>query len=158
MRKQLSLVVLLLLTTATAQKSKEQWKEYTYPQDRFAITAPSEPFLHPDRQNSEVRVYSVHLEGRISLAIRVADWKIDCEAKRQQLKANAPQGQPEKDILLGGVAGLESTGKSIEVLDVIVTERFFCLKDKVFVLSMGYPAKQPLPAAATRLLDSFRFL
>jgi hypothetical protein len=150
------LVAAILFTVALANcQTKEQWKEYSFPKDGFAISAPSAPVVHPDPQNSEVRVYSFQFDPNTRLAIRVADWKIDCDAKLKQLKENAPPTSQLRELSLGKHIGIESIEPSSTRPGTTVTERLFCLEDKVIMLSIGYPAKST-SQAVKRTLDSFR--
>jgi len=154
MKVKLLTALLVLMTVAAGQSSKGEWKEYAFPQDGFAITAPSKPEQHPDPQNPQVRIYSVSVDPATRFSIRTADWKIDCEAKRKQLKALA-RG---KDIVLHGVPGLELRSPLAGDPTKMVIEQFFCLPNRVFTLSVGFPAKKPQPASVQQILHSFRFL
>ena len=153
----LGIVAILLLTTVVNGQTgiKEQWKEYSFPKDKFAISAPSAPYLHADPDNLGVRVYSFQLDPNSRLAIRVADWKIDCDAKRKQLKENAPATSALREFSLGNLTGMELTEPSRTTPGSVVTERFFCLPDKVITLSIGYPTKAS-SVSVKRILDSFR--
>lgn len=66
---------LMLATAADSQvpeaKGQASWKEYTYANDGFAITLPSEPTPHKDAQLPDLQI-NVYTSGGVTLRVEVA--------------------------------------------------------------------------------------
>jgi hypothetical protein len=57
----------------------EEWHEYIYPDDGFAITLPTEPHPHKDAQFEDGTAYTAHFP-QVSLALHVGNFPKGCEA------------------------------------------------------------------------------
>jgi hypothetical protein len=162
-RKNLSIVAVWLLSCMLqAQKpDPPQWKEYTFPADNFAVTAPSSPQVYPDSQRDGVRIYRWDLGPGIILSLRAA-LRPDCRDTLKRIKDTKEQDQPKtivrgsiKDVSQNGLEGLENES---HYPGRWAAERIYCSKNRGYALSLSYPVNQPRPKVAVRMFESFRLL
>ena len=62
----------------SAQKQQQQWREFVYPQDGFAITLPYAPKPYYDQGDRHINVYSVQM-GKTVVTLRAISRLMDCE-------------------------------------------------------------------------------
>jgi hypothetical protein len=93
--------VLLLSMASRGQvpevKGPDGWKEYVYPNDRFAITLPSAPRPHKDAQFPDLQV-NVYTSGGVTL--RVEDAPNGCDSAITTIAKSAEElktGQKKSD-------------------------------------------------------------
>ena len=149
---------------AFAQQKEPTWKEYTYPADGFAVTLPIEPKPHDSPALPGATAYAVPLEADVSsgIVLRVTKKTSDCGAvisrlKERILAGNDPNEDPSslKDVSIDRRPGLEFKWKRNSTMNL---DRWYCVDGRLYVLSVHWPSAQAFPAAATRILDSFRLL
>jgi len=162
-RKHLSIIVICLLSCLLqAQKpDPPEWKEYTFPADNFAVTAPFSPQTYPDSQKEGVRIYHWDLGPRMILTLR-AGLSTTCHdtlKKFREAIAKDPRQTDVpgslKDVSKNGLEGLEYESHYPGGWGA---DRVYCSKDRGYALSLGYPANQPRPKNAERIFNSFRLL
>jgi hypothetical protein len=152
-----------LLAAAFAQSGHPQqhWKEYIYPNDEFAITAPSDPNIHPDPEAPDVGIYTWHLTGDVVLSIHTGV-RPNCteilEKSKDQSRNDPSKAIPGsvKDLTLndnpGGEYQFNVDAKRRGI------ERVYCTKVKAYSLTALYPRAEARPPAVSRMLNSFRLL
>ena len=162
-RKDISIVAVCLLSCMLqAQKpDPPQWKEYTFPADNFAVTAPSSPLTYPDSQRNEVRIYHWDLGPGIILTLR-AGHSTTCHDTLNKFKESIAKDPRKtdvpgslKDVSKKGLEGLENESHYPGGWGA---ERIYCSKDWGYALSLAYPANQPRPKTADLIFNSFRLL
>src|ERR1700761_5741967 len=62
---------------AQQKSSTQQWREYVYPQDGFAITLPYAPKPYYDQGDRHINVYSVQM-GKTVVTLRAISRLMDC--------------------------------------------------------------------------------
>lgn len=153
------LLVFMLFGVLFAQKGpqiQEQWKEYSYPEDGFAISAPSAPDIQKETEAADVRVYTWRVASDVSLSIRTAIRPNCMKTLQEPLPPDAYYPGSLKRLFLDGNLGMEyespygTAGHSLQ--------RFYCVKQRAYSLTVAYPESKPRPAAADKMLDSFRLV
>jgi len=150
---------------AFSQSEKTQWKEYVFASDGFALTLPYAPKPHPDANLADATVYTIDLpnadDGTVTL--RVLHQPRDCLATLGQLKEGALTGRAPgadassvKDVFIDGHPGMEYQWKVSPAR--VVLERHYCIDGRFYTFSTAWPSAYPLPAAATRIMKSFRLV
>jgi hypothetical protein len=158
-------IVLLFALSASelafGQQEKQTWQEYTYPADSFAVTAPTAPNPHASPALPGGTSYMVQLSTDTGVVLR-AKTVPDCSGVIPRRKESLLSGKDArvghsslKDLSLNGHAGLEYKWKTPANT---VLERWYCIDGHLYILSASWPSSQPFPEAATRILDSFRFV
>ncbi|HEY3767296.1 MAG TPA: hypothetical protein VGN44_01375 [Candidatus Angelobacter sp.] len=156
-------LLLVMVGGLAAQKNQSpQWKEYTYQEDGFAISAPAPPAIAPDPQAADVQIYRWELAPNVLFTIH-SGARPNCPNVLASLKNSLLKNQygeyvpgSRKDISLSGNAGFEyemalKTGRK-------TFERLYCTKGKSFSLTVAYPGNQTRSATADKMFSSFRLL
>jgi hypothetical protein len=137
------------------------WKEYTYPADGFAFTAPTEPKLNYSSALPGATAYVVHLGPDTGVVLK-AKTTPDCTGVLPRLKENilarkdaSVEHSSLKDLSLDGQPGFEYRRKTAANT---ILERWCCLDGHLYIFSVTWPSTQPFPDAATRVLKSFRLV
>ena len=152
-------------TRAVAGKQpQQQWREFVYPQDGFAITLPYAPRPHYDAGDRHINVYTVTL-GKTVVSLRAVSRLMDCETGLAELwdKADSNKDSREpvvqgslKQVSLAGMKGLQyetDLGSGERSL-----HRFHCADEhKFYIFSVGYAGKQQPPEVA-RIINSFHLV
>jgi hypothetical protein len=147
---------------AFAQLRTASWKEYVFADEGFAITLPEAPNPHPDPVLPDMTVDTVSLLPGAGLTLRVSHEIRDCTEVLAQLKDDAlkvksgTEPSSEKDVSVDGYPGVEFQYN----LDANRSSfhRFYCVNGRFYTFSSVWPSTQPLPAAAVRIVSSFRLL
>jgi hypothetical protein len=157
-------VVLLALSVselASGQQEEPIWKEFTYPSDGFALSAPAEPKPHDSPALPGATAYVVQLGADTGVVLK-AKTTLDCSGVVPRLKESILAGkdasvdQPSlKDLSLDGQPGLEYRRKTTSNT---ILERWYCVDGHLYIFSVTWPSAQPFPDAATRVLKSFRLV
>ena len=144
-----------------SQQKEAIWKEYTYPADGFALTAPSEPKPHDSPALPGATAYVVQLGPDNGLVLK-AKMTPDCSGVLPRLKENILAGKDSsvehsslKDLSLDGQPGFEYRRKTPANT---ILERWYCVDGHLYIFSVTWPSTQPFPDAATRVLTSFRLV
>jgi hypothetical protein len=143
---------------AFGQQQKALWKEYAYPADGFALTAPSSP-KSLDSVVPHATAYIVQLQADTRVVLRTQTTN-GCSAAIPLLKekiSKDPDLAPSslKDISIDGHPGMEFQRKPDRQGSF---ERWYCVDKRLFIFSVTWPGSQAFPVTATRILDSFRLL
>jgi hypothetical protein len=159
--RNLPFLLLIMVGGIVAQKNQSpQWKEYTYQEDGFAISAPAPPGIDPDPQAADVRIYRWELAPNVLFTIH-SGARPNCpnvlaSLKNSPLKNQYGEDVPgsRKDISLNGNPGFEyatvlKTGRR-------AFERLYCTKGKSFSLTVAYPGDQTRSSTADKMFSSFR--
>ena len=144
---------------AFGQQQKPPWKEYAYPADGFALTAPSSPKSLDSVSVPHATAYIVQLEADTRMVLRTQTTN-GCSAaipllKESALKDTAIEQSSLKDRSIDGHPGMEFKRKPDRQGSF---ERWYCVDKHLFIFSVTWPGSQAFPVAATRILDSFRLL
>ncbi|HJX84269.1 MAG TPA: hypothetical protein VJ723_08000, partial [Candidatus Angelobacter sp.] len=141
------LLAFTLLGVLLAQKSappQEPWKEYSYPEDGFAITAPSAPDIHKETEAADVQVYTWRVASDIVLSVRTAIRPNCMKTLQEPLPPDAYYPGSLKRLFLDGNLGMEyespygTSGHSLQ--------RLYCVKQRAYSLTVAYPESKPRPA------------
>ncbi len=148
---------------------KAEWKEYSYPDDGFAMTSPGPPAFEKEQKaedsgNIELRMYSVDMVGGVEVLMSVSDFPNANHATPKEALQGAVNGSTappkakktsQKDIELQQVPGIEFEGENG---DFHLLGRYYWKDNRLFSLLAVSPLGQPVPADALRMMDSLRFV
>jgi len=151
------------------QAAKPAWKVYSYPDDGFAMEAPSQPTLEKQRQatasgNIEMRQYSVDLTKESGVLMSVSDFPNANNASSKAILEGAVNGgiqaakakkTYEKDIERQQVPGIEFEG---ETGPYRLLGRYYWENGRLFALQAVAPMDTPMSADVHRVLDSLKFI
>jgi len=163
MSNTLRLISLMFCFSAIAlgQQPSGVWKEYVYNSDGFAVTVPSAPTRHPDRQIPSTTNYDVSFEEG-PFRIAVVDQNRACGATLSELKASLLSGkQPGldmssvKEITVADHSAMEFRHR---VANETRYERYVCGNGGFYFFYAKWPINQSMPASVNRILSSFRLL
>ena len=157
------------LAFSQAPAAKPEWKEYSYPDDGFALTAPSKPAFQKQQQataagNVEMRQYSVDLESDSGVLMSVSDFpnaeKADPKtalegAVNGSIQATKAKKTSQKDVALQQVPGIEFEAES-EAYHML--GRYYWSKGRLLSLLAVAPINAPIPADAVRVMDSLKLI
>ncbi|HZU30604.1 MAG TPA: hypothetical protein VFB79_05780 [Candidatus Angelobacter sp.] len=156
--------IAILVYVASAQSSKQQWREYIFPNDDFAITLPASPNPHNDNGDRHINVYAVQM-GKTVVSLRVISRAMECEDGLAEMWDKAQNStdlrEPViksslKQLSLPGMQGMEyetDLGGGERSL-----HRFECADSrKFYIFNVGYQGKQR-PPEVTRILNSFHLV
>lgn len=145
-----------------------EWKEYEFPSDGFAISAPSRPSFKSQAQNTaagqvEQHLYSIDLSNDAGVIINVVDYGKDAklspsglqDAKRAGAEVMKAKVSSEKAISLDSNPGLEFELSSESYRSRC---RYYIVGNKFVAITSYAGQGMPLPAGSTRILDSLRLL
>jgi hypothetical protein len=161
----------------------QQWEEYAYPNDGFAITLPERAQPHEDRTLSVATfkaftvttpyAYTVHLSQDLVLTLHVVTFPKGCanffnqyrdmirSAKRGTLDTDKmgirlEPSEADGETEAGGYAALEAerdNGSKDHSYD-----RTQCVEKKLYVFSTVWPIGSKMPPEIGRIIASFRVL
>jgi hypothetical protein len=170
MRKHLPRSVVVLVFCAVAAFGQQSdWKDYAYPEDGFAISAPVKPTLQKelvdtDAGKVEMHVYYVDLGEMSGFSISVYDFSKFGALPVKDLLQGVKNGDvagvkgtivSEKEISLDGAPGIEY---EIKEPDGHSRVRCYYVRGKIIVTMSIANTALPFHSATTRLFDSLRFL
>jgi hypothetical protein len=174
-----AMTVPLLLTAQSVRSNgtkQEKWKEYTFPDDSFAITLPERVDPHEDSTLSPATfkaftvsttyIYTVPLASGLVLSLHVVTFPGGCSDFISQLQAamadpakmgiHVDPSESDKVTEMGGypaVEGERDTEPKFRSYD-----RFQCVDKKLYVFSTRWPRGSKMPPEISRAIDSFRIL
>jgi hypothetical protein len=169
----------LLLTAQSVRSNgtqQEKWKEYTFPDDGFAITLPERVDPHEDSTLSPATfkaftvsttyIYTVRLASGLVLGLHVVTFPGGCSDFLNKLQAamadpgkmgiHVDPSESDKVTEVGGypaVEGERDTEPKFRSYD-----RFQCVDKKLYVFSTSWPRGSKMPPEIRRAIDSFRIL
>lgn len=158
------LVPSAIIGVASAQNARPTWKQYSFPEDGFAISLPDAPRKHPDRAIPDATAYSVNINPDYAFTVRAKkDPSGECRAALVQIREGVLSGRAQgsdpsslKEVQLDGHAGIEFEWKVSE--DKVVRERYYCGEGRMYVLAVNREINQPLLPEAVKILQSFTLL
>ncbi len=184
------LFILLMATCSmeaqgtVAKKSQPEWKEYTYPEDGFAITSPQQPNPHEDQQFPPASfkaypvtrsyAYTVRLPHDLAVTLRVYTFPNGCAdffGDFRDMIRHAKDGT--LDTAKAGITGkadpssYRETGFSgypalEDERETTSHSRYYelthCADRRLFTFTASWPSGSPKPQALTRIVSSFRHL
>jgi hypothetical protein len=145
------------------------WKEYSFPDDGFAISAPSEPIFEKDTTQTpigplESHTYQVPLGAGGGFMVSAAEFKQGEAVPVRELLQAAKNGaaanskstaSKERDVSLEGNLGLEfELGNEVFHSRV----RVFYVHGKLLTVMAAAPAATAIPPEADRLFNSLRLI
>lgn len=159
----------LFATSLAAQDTQSTWKQYSYPSDGFAFTAPSQPTLSQQTKQSDsgdlqIHTYSVVLgdSGMVMISsteipgLEKASPKERLQsAKLGALEAGKAKLTSEHEIKLGAYPGIQYEA---ETEKLHVRARMYIVKNKLFQLLEITGITQPFPADAERISTSLKLV
>jgi hypothetical protein len=147
--------------SAIALARHDDWKEYVYKTDGFAVDLPSEPTRHPDRQIPRTTNFDLSYEDG-PFRIGVVDQDRDCDATLRELKDGVLSGKQSgadksslKDLVVVGRPGLEFKHR---VGSETRYERYVCGNRGFYFFYAKWPLTGSMPASVNRILNSFRLV
>ena len=160
---------LKLMAFSPPPPPKPEWKEYSYPDEGFAMTTPAQPQFEKQQKatasgNIELRQYSVELPGNVEVLMSVSDFPNTNHATPKQALEGAVNGSTqtpnakktsEKDIDLQQVPGIEFEGESSGFR---LFGRYYWKNNRLFSLLAVSPLDQPVPPDALKVMDSLKFV
>lgn len=158
-------VVLSISALGFGNGNERPWKEYAFPADGFAITLPHAPEPHTAVAFPDATAYTVELPGLedCKMVLRVTrrprDYSIFVRALRDGIlrgKDRDTDAASVKDLSTDGHPGFEYLRKVNARYTSL--DRYYCVDGRLYAFSTGWLSAFPLPVAAKRILDSFRFL
>jgi len=146
-----------------AQSKEPTWKEYSYPEDGFAIMLPHAPRKHPDKNIPDTTAYSVNINPDYAFTLRVRRNARDCNAVLDQLRGGVLSGKARgsnpsslKNVTLNGHSGLEYEWNVSD--EKVARERYYCGEGRIYILAVNRQRNEPLLPAAAKIINSFRML
>ena len=147
-------------------ESGDGWKEYKYPDDGFAISAPSKPAPQPtSEEDPRYRGYTINYGNRAMVVFTspYSMWgNLSPEEKLQRLEESQVQGAAsklisEKKISLGGNPGIDLEVESADSR-FHIRSRWYVVNGKVLAVYAPAPTDAPFASDNDRILDSLRLL
>lgn len=158
----LLLVVCALVGAAVGQEPPKMpgstaLKEYSYPSDGFAIKFPYAPEQHTDSINPDFKVWTIHLNQRAAISIRLKVDSQPCNVALEKLKSMAKaQNVPIREFSVSGRPAWEE--KEHPRGDTMLFERYVCGVGRYYVLTFVWPGSEPRPHLGLEIMDSFRLV
>jgi hypothetical protein len=160
---------LRFIASAPAQTAKPEWKEFSYPDDGFAMSAPAPPTFGKEQHttpsgNLQLRQYSVDLTTSLEVVMSVSDIPNPAHATPMAILQGAVDGSlppdkatkiSQKSIELQQVPGIEFEARNG---DYRLLGRYYWSNGRLFSFLAVAPWAAPMPLEAVRVMDSLRFL
>ena len=169
MRRHLATVLICLAVALVAQNAPNDWKEYSYATDGFAVTAPSSPSFSKQNKETpggsvEVHNYAIELGNNSGVMISSTQIPGAEKAPPKPLLQKAKEGAvgamgakitSEKEISLDSFPGIEFVAESE---NFHLRARMYIVKEKLLSLLAIAPKDTALPPGSDRILDSLKLL
>lgn len=160
------LVTSILFASSWQQTPADQWKEYSYPDDGFLVSAPTEPVLTKSPPlpagQPEPRNYAIDLGNNCGVMVSSTEIKGAESVAAKSLLAGAKNGAvqamkatltSEKELTLEEYSGIEFEAENESYH---VRGRMYVVKSRLFTLLAVAPKSTAAPPEAGRVLDSFK--
>jgi len=162
----------VLVTTAVAQT--DNWKEYVYTGDGFAITSPAEPArssqpIYVVGGTADAHMYTSAANSNTALMLFVYERHSNDKRSVQQIHAQAQEGalgsvngkmRARSDLALGKYQGaeleFEAQHPEMDAKTHQVRSRYYVVGRKMYHLLAIAPIGEPFPTDADRWFKSFR--
>lgn len=146
-------------------ESGDGWKEYKYPDDGFAISAPSKPVPEPHTEEDPgYRGYVINYGNHTVVEFFTSPYSmwgyLSPAEKLQRLEESQTNGTTsklvsEKKISLGGNPGIEL---EVESTGFHTRSRWYVVNDKILALYSSASSDAPFASDTDRMFDSLRLL
>ena len=164
----------LALAVATAAAQTDNWKEYVYANDRFAMSAPAEPTvttqpIYVVGGTSDAHIYTIAAGPDTAYMLFIFERSRRDRRSTAQLRDQARQWaldsvngnlRGETEITLGKFRGaeLEFDAQHPDLDDKThqVRTRYYVVGRRIYNLIAIAPIDEPFPADAERWLNGFR--
>ena len=144
------------------------WKEYTYPNDGFAITLPSEPTPHKDAQFRHLYI-NVYSSGGVTLRVSYAPNGCESQITTQTAMIEdyaSERKEPDPvfsidaaSIRKGNFEGHPFLEFEWEVKNSLNDyERWYCVDKRLYIFSAVWHVGAEKPTNVDRIVRSFRLL
>jgi hypothetical protein len=165
----IAIAIAFFATALLAQDTQSTWKQYSYPSDGFAFSAPSQPTFSQrtkpsDSGDLQIHTYSVVLgdSGMVMISSTLIPGLENASpkerlqsAKTGALAAGKAKLTSEHEITLGGYPGLQYEAQTDQLH---VRARMYIVKNKLFQLMEIAGLTMPFPPDAERISSSFKFV
>jgi hypothetical protein len=161
---------------------QQQWKEYAYPNDGFAITLPHRADPHEDSTLSKAtftaftvsgtQAYTVGLSADRPVTLHVATFPKGCSdffGQYQSLIRGAKDGTIDtskagiqvdaatlREVTVGGYPAVENEHETKSQSRYY--DRTQCVDKKLYIFTVTWPAGSTKPSELSRIINSFRLL
>lgn len=158
MRQALLILGLLAGTMSGPQTGKTPvWKEYVYASDGFAAKFPHVPEPHTDSTNPDFKVWTIQLDHRAAISIRLKMDSLPCDVALGKLKNMAASSHIEiREFTVSGRPAWEE--KDWARGNAMIFERYVCGEGRFYILTLSWPSGEPRPKAGVDIMDSFRLV
>ena len=158
-----------LFAATPPQDTQNQWKEYSYASDGFAVSAPEQPgFIKQDKPTAsgtvEVHNYSIELGNNSGVMISATQYPAQPKDSPKTILQSAKNGAigavnakliSEKEITLNDFPGLEFEAATD---DFHMRVRMYLAKTRLITMMAIAPKDSTIPATADRVFSSFKLL
>jgi hypothetical protein len=176
MRKLIVATGMLVGWAVAAAAQDAAWKEYVYPEDDFAVSAPAEPKLEKQTirvvgGTSSAHIYSVSAGERGAFMMfvylrhrtdRRSEKEVQEQARAGALRSVNGKMTAQSELALGIYRGsqleLESQHPEIARKNHRIRNRFYVVGRRLYQLMALSPAGEALPADTDRWFKSFRLV
>jgi hypothetical protein len=147
---------------------QQKWKQYSYAEDGFSISAPAKPAFSEQNDTTpdgtvKQHTYAVELGGNSGVAIYSTDYRqmkdmptdILQLAKNEIVHVFDARITSEKEITLAGNSGLEFEAQNDTVH---MRGRMYLINGRALALMAMAPITTPIPPEAQRIFDSLRLI
>jgi hypothetical protein len=132
-------------------------KEYSYPADGFAIKFPHAAEPHTDPIHPDFKVWTVHLNQRAAISIRLKVDSQPCDVALGKLKSMAAsENETIREFTVSGRPAWEEK-EHVRGGDRFF-ERYVCGVGRYYVLTFVWPASEARPQLGGEILNSFRLV
>jgi hypothetical protein len=167
-----SFALLVLANAAVAQT--DNWKEYVYTGDGFAIAAPAEPArnsqpIYVTGGTADAHIYTSAASSNTALILFVYERHSNDKRSLQQIHAQAQEGalgsvngkmRARSELALGKYQGaeleFEAQHPELDTKTHQVRSRYYVVGRKMYHLLAVAPIGEPFPTDADRWFKSFR--
>ena len=148
------------------RQTGDGWKEYKYPDDGYAISAPSKPIpAPPSEEDPDARGYAIDYGNRTMVVFGTSPYAMwrDISSPTEKLerleemtvKGTASKLVSKKELSLGGNPGIEL---EVESYDSHSRSRWYVVGGKVLMLYSSAPPNAAFASDTDRVFDSLRLL
>jgi hypothetical protein len=165
----LSIAGTLFAAPAFQQNRQNEWKEYSYASDGFAVSAPSVPiFSKQDKPTAagtvELHNYAIELGNNSGVMISSTQFENAKDLPPKPLLQGAKNGAiggmkarltSEKEIMLDGYPGVQFEAEND---NFHMRSRMYIVKGRLLTLLAIAPTGIPIPDDANRIFNSLKLL
>jgi hypothetical protein len=132
-------------------------KDYPYPSDGFTAEFPYVPEPHSDSADPDRKVWTIHLNQRAAISIRLITDSQPCDVALGKLKSMATsKNMTIREFTVSGRPAWEE--KEWPRGDSMIFERYVCGVGRFYVLTLSWPASESRPQLGVEIMDSFHLV